>query len=701
MPIRLKCELLEGREVPAVFTLPGIYSAQAIEVDPLGTVRGVGVTLDQAQLRVGEYFTVTPDGAYSQQRLGGGDFDVSSVIPTNIRNGRAVGVASVFTANTSIRTERALGWNLSNPGTAYELGHAVAPGYEPYQDYTRAVSLNASGRWAGSSGAGILSVTGQLFDASTFTIIPTPLGSATSATDIADDGTMILTVVPYPEDRIEAWVVKPDGRVIELRNPFAPDPVGHSEMFGWRISEDGSKILCNASTFNPDRETTDFVPVVFSGPDFSVATVVPDARGGPYFGFAEDVENSGLVSIQSSEGIALWRPGMTAPISINNLAAPTDALPQYPFFGRNNNAAHPQNPVEENNGKTYVAFQILTNSVAGSESYLLRLDGIVGNQAPTVPNQTLATDEDRSLALNLLAGATDADGDVPLVTAVTQPAHGTVTWAADGTATYRPAADSNGPDAFTYTVTDGKVSVVGSVSITVRPVNDRPIAVADVARTTRGQAVTLDALANDTDVDGDRLSVVTTTVPTNGRVALLPTGQLSYTPRAGFVGTDQFSYTVSDGHGGTATATVTVTVTQPNRNPVARPDVLFFRGWAGQTFDPSRNDTDPDGDSLAVTGVGTPRSGRVSLSPDGLLIYTPRPSFVGVDYFTYTLADGRGGTATGVVVVVVLPGSPSTPLVARTTTPSLSPFAAYASFDVASWLEDIITVPGRQKRLRP
>ncbi len=318
---RLQLQALEAREVPALFALPGIYSAQAIEVDPLGTIRGVGVTLDQAQLRVGEYFTLTPAGAYTEQRLGGGDFDSSSVVPKNLRNGRAVGWADVYTTNTSIRTERALGWDLANPGTAYELGHAAVPGA---LDLTRAEGLNASGRWSGDSSGGLLAVTGQLFDASTFTIIPTPFGSAANVTDIADDGTKILTVTPFPADRIDAWVVKPDGRVIVLRNPFAPDPNGPSEMFGWRISEDGTKILCNATTYDPDRETIGDVPVVFSGPDFSVATVVRAANGNPYFGLAEDIENSGLVSIQSSEGIVLWRPGMTAPISINTLAAPTD-----------------------------------------------------------------------------------------------------------------------------------------------------------------------------------------------------------------------------------------------------------------------------------------------------------------------------------------------------------------------------------------
>jgi len=77
---------------------------------------------------VGKYFTLTPAGAYTEQRLGGGDFDSSSVVPKNLRNGRAVGWADVYTTNTSIRTERALGWDLANPGTAYELGHAAVPG---------------------------------------------------------------------------------------------------------------------------------------------------------------------------------------------------------------------------------------------------------------------------------------------------------------------------------------------------------------------------------------------------------------------------------------------------------------------------------------------------------------------------------------------------------------------------------------------
>lgn len=112
----------------------------------------------------------------------------------------------------------------------------------------------------------------------------------------------------------------------------------------------------------------------------------------------------------------------------------------------------------------------------------------------------------------------------------------------------------------TYTATDGTSSVIATVTVTVVPVNDPPVAVNDAATAESGWPVSVPVLGNDSDIDGDALTVVSVTQGANGTVVINGGATVTYTPTLGFVGTDTFTYTVSDGNGGTATATVTVTV---------------------------------------------------------------------------------------------------------------------------------------------
>lgn len=137
-------------------------------------------------------------------------------------------------------------------------------------------------------------------------------------------------------------------------------------------------------------------------------------------------------------------------------------------------------------------------------------------------------------------------------------APGIVTLNADGTVTFTPAADYNGPVRFTYTVDDGHGgTATAGVGGTVTPVNDDPVATDDVANSVEGQPVTIDVLANDTDIDGDPLRVIAATT-SDGSVAINADGTITFTPPPGFAGVAVVTYVVSDGHGGQATATVRI-----------------------------------------------------------------------------------------------------------------------------------------------
>ena len=103
--------------------------------------------------------------------------------------------------------------------------------------------------------------------------------------------------------------------------------------------------------------------------------------------------------------------------------------------------------------------------------------------------------------------------------------------------------------------------------MTVTGVNDAPVAVERYRHVAEDSVVNIAVLANDTDLDGDTLSVTSRTAPAHGSAAINADGTITYTPAANYHGADSFTYTISDGNGGTATATVSVTVTGVNDAP--------------------------------------------------------------------------------------------------------------------------------------
>jgi hypothetical protein len=137
-------------------------------------------------------------------------------------------------------------------------------------------------------------------------------------------------------------------------------------------------------------------------------------------------------------------------------------------------------------------------------------------------------------------------------------------------------------------------------------------------------------------------------------VSLLEEG-IEYEPDPDFNGVDQFSYTVSDGRGGTATAMVFVAVTGVNDPPRAQDDSATAEQGEPTTIPVLANDTDPDGDPLFIASLADPESGLATIA-EGAVVYTPAEGFVGTDTFRYTISDGRGGSDTGVVTVGVLTG---------------------------------------------
>src|SRR5205807_574913 len=149
------------------------------------------------------------------------------------------------------------------------------------------------------------------------------------------------------------------------------------------------------------------------------------------------------------------------------------------------------------------------------------------------------------------------------VTAAAVPAaQGTVTINANGTLQFIPALNFNGPATISYSITDGNGGNASALAIvTVTPVNDAPVAVNDTASTLKNTAIDVNVLANDSDVEGDALTVTAATVPpAQGTVTINGDGTLHFIPANNFKGTALIAYSISDGHGGTASAQARVTV---------------------------------------------------------------------------------------------------------------------------------------------
>lgn len=277
---------------------------------------------------------------------------------------------------------------------------------------------------------------------------------------------------------------------------------------------------------------------------------------------------------------------------------------------------------------------------------------------PFAGNDSYSILEDAgATSFDVRANDNDIDGDTLTITAVTVPGHGTAT--TDGqTITYTPAANFNGVDGFGYTVDDGTFSTASAtVTVTVTAQNDDPIANGDNATVAQNAAATaINVLGNDTDVDGDALFVIGVGTVSKGAVEITGGGTgLTYQPTTGATGSDSFTYTISDTHGGTASATVSVTITANDVAPVAGADsVTVLEDAAATAVAVLSNDSDPDSDPLTITDASAASKGVVAITGSGTgLTYKPNPNLNGPDSFTYTISDGRGGTAVGTVTVSI------------------------------------------------
>ena len=422
--------------------------------------------------------------------------------------------------------------------------------------------------------------------------------------------------------------------------PTAPEKTGYT-FIGWKTEASGS------------------------GSAFTATTVVT----GDITVYAQWSINSYTITYSNNTGIGIapqdnnrYNYGSNA----NILFTPTPTKNGYVFTGwsKNSNAIIAE--------YTLSGVKSITNISSNITLYAVWALNPVDNK-PVAGNDYLSAVEDTVKIINpsdLLRNDSDPDHNkLTLISITSQDPNGTVTLSPNGkTITFEPAKDFNGTYTFEYTVSDGKGGTAkATVTITVEAVNDAPVANSDIVDTNKDVPKHIEStvlLTNDTDVDGDTLTVISVsgTSTKGGTVTLENDGKVLYTPSIYYVGSDTFTYTISDGNGGTSSAIVKVSVSESslaNTNPVAVDDSFTTDVGIPLYIDTVyllENDTDAETahDSLILVSVDPAQKGTVYYNGKDTIIYTaPTKYYSGDDTFTYTITDGNGGYSSATVTVKV------------------------------------------------
>jgi VCBS repeat-containing protein len=287
------------------------------------------------------------------------------------------------------------------------------------------------------------------------------------------------------------------------------------------------------------------------------------------------------------------------------------------------------------------------------------------DDVPVAVNDVNSTNEDTPVSGNASTNDTPSGdgGNVwSLVGANGGALHGTVTMNANGTYTYTPAANYNGSDVFNYKLCDADGDCSNAtVTITINPVDDAPVAVNDVNSTNEDTPVSGNASTNDTP-SGDCANtwslVGANGGALHGTVTMNANGTYTYTPAANYNGSDVFTYQLCDCDGDCSTATVTITVNPVDDVPVAVNDVNSTNEDTPVSGNASTNDT-PSGDGGNVWSLvganGGALHGTVTMNANGTYTYTPTANYNGSDVFTYKLCDADGDCSNATVTITINP----------------------------------------------
>ncbi|MCS0393341.1 tandem-95 repeat protein [Vibrio diabolicus] len=279
------------------------------------------------------------------------------------------------------------------------------------------------------------------------------------------------------------------------------------------------------------------------------------------------------------------------------------------------------------------------------------------NDAPIATNDAIQTDEDSQVVIDVLANDSDIEGDDLTITSASVSEEQGIVEIVDGKLVFTPAENFNGNATISYTISDGELEDEAQVSVTVNSVNDAPIALNDTTITEEDTSVTIDVLPNDTDIDGDALSIESASVPSDqGQVEIID-GKLVFTPTENFNGDAEITYTVTDGSL-TDQATVTVTVNAVNDTPVVESNIAdqtLAEDFTPYTIDLNTAFSDVDNADGELTFSVSGNSNIQVAIVNGIATFTPTADWNGSEILTFTATDPSGESVSQTVNFTVAP----------------------------------------------
>lgn len=309
------------------------------------------------------------------------------------------------------------------------------------------------------------------------------------------------------------------------------------------------------------------------------------------------------------------------------------------------------------NGTDSFVYEI-TDGQGGTAQATVIITVSAVNQAPIAVDDVASVDEDQTVTIDVLSNDSDPESNMLTITSW-QTNNGAIMLVVNQLE-YTPNANFNGSDTFNYTIEDEQgLTDSATVTITVNPINDAPVAIDDSASMAVGDSIVINVLSNDSDIDGDTLSVTSASADignatVNNDNTIMFSGVTSS-------GNAVITYNISDGNSGVASAMINVAISAVNQAPTAQDDSYTMDQNTTLIVDNSSivglldNDSDPEDDFLTVntTPVSDVSDGTLTLATDGTFTYTSDSGFFGSDFFEYEIADGNGNVASALVEITI------------------------------------------------
>ncbi|MFW9801684.1 MAG: tandem-95 repeat protein, partial [Candidatus Thorarchaeota archaeon] len=323
-------------------------------------------------------------------------------------------------------------------------------------------------------------------------------------------------------------------------------------------------------------------------------------------------------------------------------------------------------------GSTSALWYTIWDSVAVSETAYIHITVNPVNDAPVASDDYYIVDEDTTLTIDapsgILANDTDIDGDLLTAALLSGTSHGSLTINSDGSFIYTPDPNWNGMDSFIYEISDGDQTDTATVTITVNPVDDPPVAVDDYVTTDEDTPIIIDVMANDYDVDGDPFDIFAygySYAEIHGQLSLVTVDgrrMFRFVPDPNYHGPARFHYTIhTTGVTGSIpidNGNVYITVNPVNDAPVGVDDSYTIDEDTSLSLPPPgllSNDYDVDGDLITLDFQTFPKHGAWAIGSNGLFNYEPFDDWYGTDSFTYRVYDGMEYSEAVTVTITVNP----------------------------------------------